>query len=105
MSAAAISAELSKHTEKTTEHTLYHVAKDSFSNESVTEKTMGKDQIPAESDEREYLTGLKLLFVLSGVILVCFLVALDTSIISTVSSYSYISSVIFSLTSARQYLG
>ncbi|KAJ5822782.1 hypothetical protein N7447_005122 [Penicillium robsamsonii] len=46
-------------------------------------KNLEKDSSPAKSDEREYLIGLKLLFMLSGVTLVCFLVMLDTSIIST----------------------
>lgn len=43
---------------------------------------------PPEDPGHEYLTSLKLFFVLCGVTLVCFLVMLDTSIISTVSSHS-----------------
>jgi multidrug efflux pump subunit AcrB len=38
-----------------------------------------------KSEEREYISGLKLGMVLVGVTLVCFLVLLDTSIIVTVS--------------------
>lgn len=43
-------------------------------------------QEPIKGDERVYLTGSKLVIVIGGVVLVCFLVLLDTSIISTVSS-------------------
>ncbi|OQE43452.1 hypothetical protein PENCOP_c003G08167 [Penicillium coprophilum] len=55
---------------------------DSCCPEDIEKKTLDEDSSP-KNGEREYLTGLKLLFVLSGVTLVCFLVMLDTSIIST----------------------
>jgi len=96
---APISAEISRHTEKHPPDfrpTFENCAPgDSCSTEVVKEEILGNDSLPAESSEREYLTGLKLLFVLSGVTLVCFLVMLDTSIISTVSSYLYFLYVCF----------
>ncbi|KAJ5375490.1 hypothetical protein N7517_007496 [Penicillium concentricum] len=56
---------------------------DSSCSTDLAKKNLEKNPSLAKNDEREYLTGLKLLFVLSGVTLVCFLVMLDTSIIST----------------------
>lgn len=42
---------------------------------------------PAKDEERQYLTGIKLYMVVTGVTLVCFLVLLDIAIIVTVSSF------------------
>jgi hypothetical protein len=38
----------------------------------------------ATDDDHEYITGIKLVLVMAGVTLVCFLMLLDTSIITTV---------------------
>ncbi len=42
----------------------------------------------APEDDHEYITGIKLFLVMAGVTLVCFLMLLDTSIITTVCPYS-----------------
>lgn len=43
---------------------------------------------PINGDEHEHITGLNLLFVMATLALSCFLIMLDTSIISTVSPTS-----------------
>lgn len=44
----------------------------------------------AAEEEYEYITGVKLILVMTGVTLVCFIMLLDTSIITTVSSHSLV---------------
>jgi hypothetical protein len=90
---ATIPAEFSRHTEKHPRHSQPTFEDrdpgHSGSTEVAKEENSEKDSLPAEIGERKYVTGLKLLFVLSGVTLVLFLVMLDISIISTVSSYLF----------------
>jgi hypothetical protein len=46
--------------------------------------------IHAVEDDYEYITGIKLFLVMAGVTLACFLMLLDTSIITTVCPYSHV---------------
>jgi hypothetical protein len=52
--------------------------------ESSTPEENPKDSVEGEK-EWEYITGLKLALVMTAVVLACFLMLLDNSIISTVS--------------------
>lgn len=45
--------------------------------------------IHAVEDDYEYITGIKLFLVMAGMTLACFLMLLDTSIITTVCLYSH----------------
>jgi MFS family permease len=59
---------------------------------SDTEKGADGEVKPAAAaeDKHEYITGIKLFLVIAGVTLACFLMLLDTSIITTVCPYSVI---------------
>jgi hypothetical protein len=60
------------------------------SGETTTNQTPPPDTPPTEKEkEWEYITGLKLILVLIAVTLACFLMLLDSSILSTVSIEQY----------------
>lgn len=58
---------------------------DTSSTGEASEEATKIAQETIKNEEREYITGFKLVMVVVGVTLVCFLVLLDTSIIVTVS--------------------
>ncbi len=58
----------------------------------------------APENTHEYITGVKLFLVMAGVTLVCFLMLLDTSIITTVCPYSPSLNISALLTASRPFL-